>query len=288
MDEPDYWRFGMPQALITSGPSLSPHYQCYLAALNVLDAKLFMLDERVVDWMDPSQPAVKGCEAHHLFPRAYLEGVLEILDVKRINQAANFAPTDWSTNIAISDDPPSVYWSALVTQRARSREWLEQQMYWHALPAGWEALPYEDFLAARRSLMAQVTRDGFEKLSGVAGSASEDLAVSTPDVADELSLGDLVELGLLRAGDLLDPVDPSREVDAVIDDEGTLVIDGVHRYDSLDEAARSLGVTNMSGLEFWALEGDEGVKPLVQLVQVSGRSGSDGEVTAVLPLSARP
>ncbi|SMO72740.1 GmrSD restriction endonuclease domain-containing protein [Propioniciclava tarda] len=86
---PDFWTYNVPQQLLTSGPSLSPHYQCYLAALNILDADMFMLNERVRDWMDPSRPAVKGTEGHHLFPRAYQEAVLGITDIKRINQAAN-------------------------------------------------------------------------------------------------------------------------------------------------------------------------------------------------------
>lgn len=41
--------------------------------------------------------------------------------------------------------------------------------------------------------------------------------------------------------------------------------DGIHVFDSLDEAARHLGVTNVSGREPWALETDRGLVPLTEL-----------------------
>ncbi|WP_226435292.1 GmrSD restriction endonuclease domain-containing protein [Rhodococcus yananensis] len=263
---PDFWQFNMPQDLMTSGSALSPQYQCYLAALNILDAKMFMLDARVVDWMDPSQPAVKGTEGHHLFPRAYQEKVLGITDIKRVNQAANFAPTDWSTNIAIGDDPPSVYWPKLVAARSTSPEWLAKQMYWHALPQSWESMTYEDFLEARRVLMARVTRDGYKVLSGSATELPVERVQEVAEPAEEPTLAELIEAGVLRPGDLLDPVDPGWEVDAVVDDDATLVIDGTKQFDSLTEASHSLGVTNMSGLEFWALETPDRLVPLKDLV----------------------
>ena len=41
---------------------------------------------------------------------------------------------------------------------------LKRQIYWHALPVGWEQLEYPDFLAKRQQLIAKVIRDGFESL----------------------------------------------------------------------------------------------------------------------------
>ena len=262
---PDFWRYSVPQQLITSGPSLSPHYQCYLAALNILDAPMFMLDSRVRDWMDPSQPAIKGTEGHHLFPRDYQEKILGITDIKRINQAGNFAPTDWSTNIAISNKSPAEYWPDLVESRVKDKAWLDLQMYCHAMPLGWEGMDYEVFLAARRSRMAQVTEDAYNKLASGRAQPVEPTAVA-PEQVDEPALRDLVELELLQPGDLLDPVDPEWEVDAVISEDGTLIIDGTHQFDSLDEAARHLEVTNLSGLAFWALEAGEDLIPLRELI----------------------
>lgn len=75
-----------------------------------------------------------------------------------------------------------------------------------------------------------------------------------------------MERDLLRPGHLLDPLDPEWVVDAVISEDGTLIIDGTHEFDSLDEAARSLEVTNMTGLAFWALEQGADLLPLDTLV----------------------
>lgn len=262
---PDYWRYAMPQDMISSGSSISPHYQCYLAALNILNADMFMLRSKVRDWMDPALPVVKGMEGHHLFPRAYQTKVLGITDMKRVNQVANFAPTDWDTNIFISDRPPAEYWPQLVAERGGDRVWLQKQLYWHALPAGWEGMEYEEFLGRRRALMAQVTKDAFEKLSvGVAMTPTD--AIILEDQVLSKSLQELIEGGYLKPGDLLDPVDPDWVVDAVITDDGTVRIDGNLDFDSLDEAARHLGVTNISGFEFWALEAREGLVPLSELV----------------------
>lgn len=267
----DFWDYRVPDLLVTSIAALSPTYQCYLAALNAVDADLFMLDMKVRDWMDPNLPAVKGVEGHHLFPRAYQEKVLGTTDIKRINQAANFAPTDWDTNIFISAKPPAEYWPQLVAERGHNTEWLAKQHYWHALPQGWEHLDYEEFLLQRRRLIAQVIRDGYTKLSR--GEVVEPKDVSQADLIDvvEPTLAELLEQYLLKPGDFLDPVDPTWQVDATVSDDGTILIDGVHEFDSLDEAAHHLGVTNMSGYEFWALETDEGLVPLGELIGVASR-----------------
>jgi hypothetical protein len=259
----DYWSYSMPQDLVTSGTSVSPHYQCYLASLNILDAKMFMLDEKVSDWMDPSQPAVKGTEGHHLFPRAYQENVLGISDFKRINQVANFAPTDWNTNIAISDDPPSEYWPRLVADRSTSPGWLQHQMYWHALPQGWERMSYDAFLDERRKLMAQVTRDAYQKLKNGVEPATRTIVVAdAAEPASEQSIADLIQGGVLNAGDLLDPTDGGDAVDAVITDSGTVELDGTDQYDFLSEAMRALGVANVDAFDYWGVEIGEDLIPL--------------------------
>jgi len=88
---------------------------------------------------------------------------------------------------------------------------------------------------------------------------------------DEVSLVTLFDEGYLIPGDQLDPVDPEWVVDAVVTEDGTVQIDGVHEFDSLDEAARFLEVTNVSGFEFWALEQDGGVAPLSEVVSAGPR-----------------
>ena len=267
---PDFWAYRVPDALVTSSMALSPAYQCYLAGLNILDADMFMLRMSVRDWMDPSLPIVKGVEGHHVFPRKYQENVLGITDLKRINQAANFAPTDWDTNILISDRDPAEYWPQLVADRGADDAWLAKQRYWHALPESWEFMSYDDFLQQRRRLIAGVIRDAFGRLSQGSGA---DIEIGSGDAIDapvEPTLKELVGRSILSAGDNLDPVDPGWEVDATISDDGTLVLDGVHVFDSLDEAAHHLGVTNMSGFEFWALETNGGLVPLTDIIQGVG------------------
>ncbi|MFE5336081.1 DUF262 domain-containing protein [Isoptericola sp. NPDC056573] len=262
----DFWTFNVPQLLVTSSVALSPVYQCYLAALNILNADMFMLRMPVRDWMDPTLPVVKGLEGHHLFPRAYQEKVLDINDTKRINQVANFAPTDWDTNIRISDRPPADYWPGLLAERGGDPEWVKRQFYWHALPEGWESMPYDDFLEARRTLISDVIRDAFGVLS-TGESTAPTPPVDIPEAGSEvLTLQELLTRGALRPGDLLDPIDPDWQVDAVVSEDGTIVIDGTHVFDSLDDASRFLGVTNVSGFEFWALERDGGLASLAELV----------------------
>ena len=261
----DFWEVNLPQQLVSSQYKMSPSYLCYLAALNILDADMFMLPMKVSHWMDPSIPAEKGTEGHHLFPRAFQQRELGITDTKRINQAANFAPTDWQTNGIISDRNPAEYWPDLVSNRSHGDEWLGQQMYWHALPANWHQLPYDDFLEQRRHLIARVTRDGFEKLGTTANVPELNTEfVATPD--EELTLEALLDGNYLLPGDLLDPIDPDWEVDAVITDDRTIRINGVDEFDSLDEAAQHVGVDNLSGFEFWALEKDGGLATLAEVI----------------------
>jgi len=71
-----------------------------------------------------------------------------------------------TSNIDISDCSPAVYFPRYLAARHVGPEELAQLRYWHALPGGWEHLPYEDFLVARRRAMAHVIRDGFAVLSG--------------------------------------------------------------------------------------------------------------------------
>ncbi|PPF80904.1 hypothetical protein C5E07_03110 [Pseudoclavibacter sp. RFBJ3] len=263
----DFWEFNAPQLLVSSSHKLSPVYQCYLAALNTLDADMFMIPMKVREWMDPSTPTVKGMEGHHLVPRDYQEKVLGTIDNKRINQAANFAPTDWDTNQRISNRAPAVYWPELLAERGGNADWVAKQHYWHALPRDWHLLPYDEFLEQRRTLIAQVIRDGFARLGPDLGSTAPDASLPLPQEVGipTLSLAVLLEQGLLLPGDQLAPLELETDVDAVVTEDGTVMIDGIHEFDDLDEATRSLDVTNISGSQFWALERDGALQPLSEL-----------------------
>jgi hypothetical protein len=264
---PDFWTIRLPDDFITSSTSASPAYQGYLAALNILDADLFALNGKVRDWMDPSAATIKDVEGHHLFPKAYLRDELDITNIKRVNQVANFAPTDWVTNNFISDRPPSEYWPELVEKRTLKGKTLENQCFWHALPSNWVALSYDDFLAERRVLMSAVTREGFSKLSDpnyqpkVEGVAPG--AVGETTVVD-VTLVDLMNAGLLKPGDLLIPMDPERTTIAEVTEDGLISVNE-HTFDTPRRAARADGDEHSDGWEYWIVEDGEAPRSLRDL-----------------------
>lgn len=159
----DYWAKTLPLELSTSasrGPSLFAYY----AALVLCEAKALFSKGKVADLLDP--PAIgnkKPLERHHLFPKRYLHkiGVKELRDT---NQIANYALVEWDDNIAISDIPPKEYWPKYAA-RFTSDE-LKAMMHWHALPEGWQEMDYQSFLVARRPMIAQVIKQGYQRLVG--------------------------------------------------------------------------------------------------------------------------
>jgi len=162
----DYWNINLPNALATSS-ARSPSLFAYYAALNLLGARVLFSKMRVSELLDPALRGPKAAiERHHLFPRGYLK-TLGLTSTRETNQIANFALVEWSDNIDISDKPPSEYFPQYVARFTQQE--LDQMMYWHALPEGWEDMPYPEFLEARRKQIAKVIRDGFFKLSETAG-----------------------------------------------------------------------------------------------------------------------
>lgn len=114
------------------------------------------------DLLDPAlQTKKKPLDRHHLFPRAYLEAN-GVDDLRRINQMANYALLEWPENISISDEAPNLYVPKVLARFDAVTA--AQMLQDHALPSGWETMSYDDFLVARRALMAGVIRRGFESL----------------------------------------------------------------------------------------------------------------------------
>ena len=251
----DFWGIRLPDEFITSSTAAAPAYKAYLAALNILDADLLAINEKAWVWMDPSAGTATGVEAHHLFPKAYLKRQ-GITTTRRINQVANFAPTDSATNQIIADRPPSEYWPELAAGRKLTGEVLEHQQFWHALPDGWESMRYDEFLDKRRHAMARVTEEGFRRLSdahykpntGPAGPAAPEQDTDTP-----VALSELVAAGVLKPGDLLIPADPERnDTIAEITDDALIALDE-HVYDSPRRAARADGDERSDGWDYWLL-----------------------------------
>ena len=156
----DYWAISLPNRLDTSS-ARSPVLYAYWAALNLLDAELLFSQLRIRDLLDPTVTAPRSIERHHLFPKAHLAS-LGVSDRKQINAIANMAFLDWPENATISATAPLQYWQAMTQHLGPER--LQKQIYWHALPIGWEQLDYRTFLDHRRDLIAAVVRDGFNQL----------------------------------------------------------------------------------------------------------------------------
>lgn len=159
----DYWSKTLPMELETSS-GRSPALFGFYAAQTLLGARALFSQSPVVDLLDPpAQGQKKALERHHLFPKQYLtkNGIDAVRD---INQIANYALVEWDDNISISDAPPAVYWSKYAARF--DNEILASMMRWHALPENWWSMSYEQFLAARGPLIADVIRQGYEKLVG--------------------------------------------------------------------------------------------------------------------------
>ncbi len=157
----DFWSINLPERLDSSS-AVNPQYFAYLASQNKLNAPVLFSKKKIHELLDPVlHPNKKPLEKHHLFPRAWLEkqGTKEI---DKINQIANFALLEWPDNIDISDTSPSEYVPKL-KDRVAEEDWKAMSDL-HALPEGWENMPYDIFLEERRKLMAGIIKRGYEKL----------------------------------------------------------------------------------------------------------------------------
>ena len=159
----DFWDITLPRDLETS-LSTAPAARAYVAAQIKLGAPVLFSDRRIADLYDPSiRPQRKSIEVHHLFPKNHLKEKLHITETKQVNQAANLAYLEWPDNLAVSDDSPADYVPRL--REHFSTETFDAMMRFHALPPGWESMPYDTFLLQRRKLMAALIRRGFNALA---------------------------------------------------------------------------------------------------------------------------
>lgn len=162
----DFWTKTLPMDLATSA-SRSPALFAFYAAQTLLGAPALFSKSPVSDLLDPpAQGQKKALERHHLFPRKHL-AKLGIDSIRDTNQIANFALVEWGDNIAISDEPPVSYWPKYAARF--DADTLARMSAAHALPEGWWSMPYPDFLASRRPLIAAVIRAGYGKLAGAGG-----------------------------------------------------------------------------------------------------------------------
>lgn len=249
---PDWWKITLPENLHTSSTT-APAYVGYIAALNVLDADALLSTMKVKDWLNPAHKPVKGVERHHLFPKEYLKTRLGVSDVKRTNQVANYALVEWSDNVKISDNPPHEYWPRQIRAKRMQDDRLKRQREWHALPDEWTAMDYDEFLRARRRLMAHITHEGFKRLTDPDYEPDLTLPPMEPSAAETSlpSLESLVVKGWLPEGTLMTPHDDEDGVTAETVEDGKIQLRG-HLYDSVERAARDNGSDLDSGWDYWA------------------------------------
>jgi hypothetical protein len=276
---PDWWTATLPDNLFTSSAN-APAYAAYVAALNILDADVLLSTLKVRDWLSPSRRTIKGIEKHHLFPKDYLKTTLRIKSTTKINQVANLALVEWSDNIDISNDPPERYWPAQVADKKIDEDRRRRQEEWHALPDRWTTMDYDEFLLARRRLMARVTHEGFKRLTDPNYVPDLTRPPAEPTAAELAlpSLSELVSGGVLPAGTLVTAVDSDDELIGEITEDGQLVV-GDFAYSSPDRAAHEHGSDAGDGWSYWLAHLDDESIPLEVLreraaEQVGGRNGS--------------
>lgn len=186
-------------------------------------------------------------------------------ETKEINQIANMALVEWADNIAISDDAPHEYWPAQLASKRPSAEMLERQLYWHALPDGWQSMSYRDFLTQRRVLMAAVVRDAYNRLRDQGYAPAYPVPSQIPGVADStparvhhgVAVADLLAAELVDAGATLRPTRDGLGVVATVLPDGRIAC-GDEIYSTPSGAADAVTGTAQNGWTFWCAETTDG------------------------------
>jgi hypothetical protein len=150
----DFWNFTLPARLESSNIRT---ITSFMAAQCKLGAKALYSELSVADLLNPERQSTrKDLEVHHLFPKAWLKAN-GVTNQREYNQIANQTLVEWSINSEISDKDPAEY--ALTYEQNTD----DQARTLHAMPERWWEMDYQEFLTARRKLMAGVIRKAFEK-----------------------------------------------------------------------------------------------------------------------------
>ena len=164
-----FWSVSLPASLETTSTA-SPFFQTFLAAQVAGNVRGFLSKGVTVAAMHQ-----QAGDIHHIVPKDYLQKN-GFPDRGDYNQVANFALTETSINISISNKAPAVYMAEVETQietgalalgEISSVEDLAQNLAENAVPARLAEVTagsYREFLAERRKLMAAVVRDYYQRL----------------------------------------------------------------------------------------------------------------------------
>lgn len=164
-----FWKVTLPASLETTSTA-SPFFQTFLAAQVAGNARGFLSKGVTVAAMHQ-----QAGDIHHIVPKDYLQKN-GFPDRGDYNQVANFALTETSINISISNKPPATYMADVERQietgelllgEIHSTEDLASNLVENAVPA-WlgdvTAGNYREFLFERRKRMAAVIRDYYRRL----------------------------------------------------------------------------------------------------------------------------
>lgn len=155
----DYFAITLPNSL-DANEAFGPSWWGFVASQIVLGSKVLFTKVPLSQLLMPgSSGTKKALDKHHIFPDNYLKK--HGFESLRSNRG-NFTLVDYQNNIYISDDAPSDYVK-------RYRDDLGEDEYLrncreHALPVGFESMAYEDFLPARRKLMAELVKRAYRSL----------------------------------------------------------------------------------------------------------------------------
>lgn len=164
-----FWNTLLPQQMETSS-AISPYFLVFKAAQVKFQDKGFLSkDISVMDLL------LNRSDVHHIYPRKYLKDTLK-LQRGRYNQIANFVLTQSEINIAIGARPPAVYFPEIAEQcMGGAKKYggitdiddMLENFKMNCIPATMldgNIPEYNDFLQARRFLMAQKMKSYFEML----------------------------------------------------------------------------------------------------------------------------
>lgn len=157
----DFFNVTLPNQLETSSVQ-SPYWRAFVASQIVLETPVLFETSLVEKYfIDGARGVTSPIEKHHLFPDDYLIKQGYVNPTQR-RQMANFAFITDIKNKLISNKAPAEYIRDI--ESSFSQEEYIRHLDNHAIPHGFETMTYEDFLAARRLLMAQVIRKAYDKL----------------------------------------------------------------------------------------------------------------------------
>jgi Holliday junction resolvase len=210
---------------------------------------------------------------------------------------------DWAENGEISSKPPATYWPVMAARVDSER--LKNQRYWHALPLGWEQLGYDEFLDKRRRLIAEVVRDGFQRLVPASSGDHQDTSVTVDAL---MAAGESVNVEFKSSArwNFKGKVKDSRlehvivkTVAAFANNEGGTLLIGVSDSGEvlgLDEDYQTLSKPNRDGYELClselfktCLSGTASTLVRVSFASIGGRDVCRVDVAAsARPVFARP